>query len=187
MRIGRRSALGIAVAAFLAPGLAFAIERDAKGWYMTGTGVRVKRVGPFTAKVYSISHFMRELPPTKSKAAVIAMDTDKAFSWRLLRDLEASQVQNALRDAFAMNDYRDRAKIDAFLGAFNRKLEKDANVTIAYSAANKTTTAKTDAGGSASVAGVDFMRAVWSIWFGNIDQPSLGDALISQIPASGQG
>jgi hypothetical protein len=36
--------------------------------------------------------------------------------------------------------------------------------------------------GAASVDGVDFMKAVWSIWFGKIDQPSLGDQLISRIP-----
>ena len=29
---------------------------------------------------------------------------------------------------------------------------------------------------------VDFMQAVWSIWFGKIDQPKLGDQLISKLP-----
>ena len=82
--------------------------------------MRVKHVGPFTAKVYAISHYMRELPPTKSKAAVIAMDTDKSLSWRLLRDLELKQIRDALRDGFAMNGYTDRAKIDQFLGAFTK-------------------------------------------------------------------
>jgi hypothetical protein len=33
-----------------------------------------------------------------------------------------------------------------------------------------------------TVDGVDFMKAVWSIWLGKIDQPKLGDQLISQLP-----
>jgi hypothetical protein len=36
-------------------------------------------------------------------------------------------------------------------------------------------------GTSATVAGQDFMKAVWSIWFGKIDQPSMGDQLISLL------
>jgi len=36
-------------------------------------------------------------------------------------------------------------------------------------------------GGTATIPGVDFMKAVWSIWFGKIDQPALGDALIRNI------
>jgi len=35
--------------------------------------------------------------------------------------------------------------------------------------------------GNASVGGADFMKAVWSIWFGKIDQPSLGDAMIANM------
>jgi hypothetical protein len=29
---------------------------------------------------------------------------------------------------------------------------------------------------------VDFMRATWSIWLGQIDQDGLSDALIDRIP-----
>ena len=36
--------------------------------------------------------------------------------------------------------------------------------------------------GNVTVPGVDFMRGVSSIWFGKINQPELGDALISRIP-----
>lgn len=161
---------------------AAALDREPGGYYLTGSGVRVKRVGPFTAKVYSISHFMRDLPPQKSRQAVIAMETDKAFSWRLLRDLEAKQIQNALSEAFAKNGYTNRAKIDRFLGAFTKPIAEGANVTITYAKARNTTTVAVQGDGTVSVDGLDFMLATWSIWFGHIDQPELGDALIRRIP-----
>jgi len=147
----------------------------------------VKHVGPFTAKVYAISHFMRDLPAQRSKQAVIAMDTDKAFSWRLLRDLEAKQIRDALSEAFAKNGYTDRAKIGTFLGAFTKPITEGKNVTITYATAAKTTTLAVQGDGTATVPGFDFMQATWSIWFGNIDQPELGDALIRRIPNTPSG
>jgi hypothetical protein len=184
MRIDRRTALGFVLVATLLPGAAFALERDERGWYTTGNGVRKKKVGPFSAEVYSITHFMRELPPSRSKAAVIAAETDKAFVWQTLRDLDASQITNALRDAYAMNGYGDRPKIDAFLAAFTKKEPKGTKVQITYAAGPKTTTLKVSNDGTATIPGSDFMRATWSIWFGKIDQPSLGDDLIKNIPAT---
>lgn len=183
MRIDRRTALGFALVATLLPGAAFAIERDERGWYMTGNGVRRKKVGPFSAQVYSITHFMRDLPPTRSKPAVIAMETDKAFVWKTLRDLDVSQITNALRDAYAMNGYTDKPKIDAFVAAFTKEAPKGTTVQITYAAGPKTTTLKVSGQGTTTVPGSDFMRATWSIWFGKIDQPSLGDELMSKIPA----
>lgn len=163
---------------------AAALDREPGGYYLTGSGVRVKHVGPFTAKVYAISHFMRELPAQKSKQAVIALDTDKAFSWRLLRDLEAKQIRDALGEAYAKNGYTDRSKIDRFLGAFTKPIAEGSNVTITYATAPKTTTMAVQGDGTVTVPGIDFMQATWSIWFGNIDQPELGDALIRRIPNS---
>src|SRR4051794_17255486 len=95
MQLTRRRTLQLITAAgalVVAPRLAAALEREPGGFYRTGSGVRVKHVGPFSAKVYAISHYMRDLPPTKSKQAVITMETDKALSWRLLRDLDAKQI-----------------------------------------------------------------------------------------------
>ncbi len=45
----------------------------------------------------------------------------------------------------------------------------------------KTTTFWEQNGGSATVAGVDFMKATWSVWFGKIDPPSIGDRLIANL------
>jgi hypothetical protein len=54
-------------------------------------------------------------------------------------------------------------------------------VTITYNSATKQTTFWEQGGGTQVVDGLDFMKATWSIWFGKIDQPSLGDALISKL------
>src|SRR6476469_5388475 len=142
MLLSRRRTLQFLTAATALAGLprlAEALEREAGGLYRTGTGVRVKHVGPFSAKVYTISHYMRELPQTKSKQAVIAMDTDKAFSWRLMRDLEVKQIKDAMREGFKMNGYADAAKIEQLLGAFTKPPPENTLITINYTSAVKST------------------------------------------------
>jgi hypothetical protein len=154
----------------------------ADGWIYTGDAVRTKSVGPFTAKVYSIRHDMKERPSSKSKDAVVNADVDKKFTWRMLRDVDSKKIQNALREAFQMNGYNDGAKIAAFVGAFNKdEVKENSAVVISYTAANKSVTIWVQSGGTATVQGDDFMKAVWKIWFGKIDQPQMGDQLISKL------
>lgn len=164
-------------------GLLLMFAKDATaGMTLTGSGVRTKTVGPFTAKVYSIAHYMAEKPATKSKQAVIDAAVDKQFVWTMQRDVDGSKIQKALREAFAMNGFNDGGRIGQFVGVFSMdEIKEKANVTIYYSAASKTVTISAGGGGKASIAGEDFMKAVWSIWFGKIDQPSLGDQLIANL------
>ena len=160
----------------------FAPSARAEGWIHTGDAVRTKSVGPFTANVYAIRHDMKERPAQKSKQAVIDADVDKKFSWRMLRDVDSAKIQKALREAFAMNGYGDAGKIGSFVGAFNKEEIKEGKaVVITYNAAAKSTTIWVQDQGSATIAGADFMKVVWSIWFGKIDQPSMGDQLISKL------
>jgi hypothetical protein len=168
--------LAALVAALFAVTGAFADD-----WTLTGSGIRVKKVAIIDVNVYAISHYMKQLPPAKTKQAVIEMDTGKKFVWTMKRDVDQEKIQNALKDAFAMNGYGDAGKIGAFLGAFKGELKEKSQVTISYDADKKETTVKTP-DGSATVGGVDFMKGVWSIWFGKIDQPALGDQLISKLP-----
>jgi chalcone isomerase-like protein len=160
----------------------FASSAFADPMIHTGDAVRTKSVGPFTAKVYAIRHDMKEKPPAKSKQAVIDADVDKKFTWKMLRDVDSEKIQKAMKEAFAMNGYGDQAKIGQFAGAFNKEeVKENSAVVISYNAGNKTTTIWVQNGGTASIAGADFMKAVWSIWFGKIDQPSMGDQLISKL------
>jgi hypothetical protein len=161
---------------------AWALDRGKDGYFHTGDGIRTKSIAFVNVKVYAIGHDMKELPPTKSKQAVIDLDVDKRLTWRMLRDVDAEKIQNALKEAFAMNGYSDAGKIGQFTGAFKGELKENQYIVITYSTANKSTTVQVlGGGGSATVAGLDFMKATWSIWFGKIDQPSLGDALISRM------
>ncbi len=160
---------------------AWALDPGADGWFHTGDGVRVKKVAFVNFDVYAIGHDMKALPATKSKQAVIDLDTDKRFTWRQLRDVEHQKIQNALTEAFALNGYGDASKIGPFIGAFSGDFTKGQTVSISYNSTAKTVTVNVQGGGSATVPGVDFMKAVWSIWFGKIDQPSLGDALIKNL------
>jgi hypothetical protein len=148
----------------------------------TGESIRTKSVGPFTAKVYSIRHDMKDKPDTKSKQAVIDADTDKMFTWRMLRDVETAKIKKALTEAFAMNGFGDGARIGQFVGAFSQdEIKEDAKVVIFYSAASKSVTITVGGGSKATIAGQDFMKGVWSIWLGKIDQPSMGDQLIAKL------
>jgi hypothetical protein len=168
-----------AVASMALP--AAALERGGDGYYHTGDAVRVKKVAFIKIKVYSIEHAMKDLPPAKSKQAVIDADVDKRFSWKMLRTVDAEKIRNALREAYEMNGYGDGAKVKAFVQALAAKELKEGDaVTIRYDAAKKETTIS-GPGGSATVAGEDFMKATWKIWFGKIDQPDLGDHLIDRF------
>jgi hypothetical protein len=162
-------------------GSAWALDRGADGWFHTGDGVRVKKVLFANFDVYSISHDMKDLPPTKSKQAVIDMDTDKRFTWHMLRDVEEEKIQNAVREAFAMNHYSDAGKINQYVAAFSGDRKKGQVISISYNSTAKTVSVSVQGGGSATIPGVDFMKAVWSFWFGTIDQPALGDALIRNL------
>src|ERR1051325_6455794 len=71
---------------------AFGIEPDKNGWYFTGSGVRTKSVAFVSVKVYAIRHDMKQLPPSKSKQAVIEADVDKKITFRMLRDVDAEKI-----------------------------------------------------------------------------------------------
>jgi hypothetical protein len=178
-----RTALTVLVAVLAFTSAAFALEPGKDGWYHTGDGIRTKSIAFITVKVYAIGHDMKQLPPAKSKQAVIDADVDKRITWRMLRDVDHEKIVNALREAYTMNGYSDGGKIDQAVGVFKGELKEGTFITIRYDAGSKTTTfAVLGAGGAtASVPGVEFMKGTWSLWFGKIDQPSLGDALISKI------
>jgi hypothetical protein len=151
-------------------------------WKHTGTATRKKKVGFINVEVYEIQHHMKDLPAKKSKEAVIDAETDKKFTWTMLRDVEKEKIQKALEEAFEANGYKDAEKIKAFLAAFKGELKEKSKATIAYDAAKKATEITVESGGgSARVEGVEFMKAVWRIWFGKIDQEKLGEELISKI------
>jgi len=153
----------------------------AEDWIHTGSGIRVKTILVVDVNVYSISHSMASRPAEKSKKAVIEADVNKKFECKLLRDIEGEKLANALKEAYAKNNYTDSAKIAKVLGAFPKEIKEGQKFTIKYDATAKTTTFTADGQSPVTVDGVDFMKGTWSIWFGNIDQKNLGNQLISKL------
>jgi hypothetical protein len=175
----RLSGLALAAVLALAPS-AFAIQPDAGGWYHTGDAVRQKTVVFVTVNVYAIGHDMKCVVP-RNKQAVIDADCDKRFTWKMMRDVGKDKIIDALKEAYAKNGYGDAGKINQALGAFTAELKENAYVKITYDSAGKTTTFWEQNGGQTTVAGADFMKATWSVWFGKIDPPSIGDRLIANL------
>ncbi len=171
--------LTLAASTTLAPS-ALAIQPDSGGWYHTGDAVRQKTVVFVTANVYSISHDMKCVVP-RSKQAVIDADCDKRFIWKMMRDVDKGKIIDAMKEAFGKNGYNDSGKINQALAAFSADFKENAYVKINYDSTAKTTTFWEQNGGSATIAGVDFMKATWKIWLGNIDPPSIGDRLIANL------
>lgn len=179
----RRLALlaSMALIASVAAPPAHAMVQTSDGFFRTGYGIRKKTVAIVKVDVYMIAHYAKPAPTQKSKQAMIDLQTEKRFSWSMLRDVTKDQIAGALRGGYEMNGYKDDTKISKFVGAFD-DLKKGQTVSIWYTPSTKTTNLSVTGGRSASVQGDDFMRATWSIWFGKIDQPSLGDDLIKEIP-----
>jgi len=159
----------------------WALEPGLGAFVRTGEGVRVKRVAFVDVKVYAITHEMKALPATRSRAAAVAAETDKKFTLRMLRDVDAQKIREALRDAYLVNGFTDGKKIGVFLAAIGKDLREGSYLTFFYDAAAQTTTLTAQGSGSATIEGADFMRATWSIWLGKIDQPALGEALVAKI------
>lgn len=150
-------------------------------WIHTGSGIRVKTILFIDVNVYTINHFMKEKPAEKSKAAVVNAEVDKKFECKLLRDIEGEKLRTAMKEAYARNNYTDKAKIEKVLTAFPAELKEGQAFSIKYDAAAKTTTFSIAGQGSVTVDGSDFMKGTWNIWFGVIDQKKLGDQLISKL------
>ncbi|MBK6463286.1 MAG: chalcone isomerase family protein [Myxococcales bacterium] len=183
MQFSRRKAVIVGASTLVGAwgAAAHALEPGGDGWFHTGSGVRVKTVVFVEIRAYTIHHFMKTLPSSRSKQAVIDLDTPKRLSFQMLRDVGADKIKKMFRDAYALNGYADAAAIGAFVAVFTADLKEKQVTTISYDSASQATTVATQGGGTATLRGLGFMRATWSLWFGKTDQPQLGDALISRI------
>jgi len=160
---------------------AWALTPDANGWYHTGDSVRTKTF--LKVKVYGIGHDMKCLPAAKTKQSMIDTDCDKKFTLAMKHDIDKAKFTDALKEAYALNNYNDAGKINQALAAISADIvDGKTTITISYNSAAKTTTfTESNGGGTATVAGADFMKGTWSIWFGKIDPSSMSDELMSKL------
>jgi hypothetical protein len=173
-------------AAAVVAGVALALVATAShaddAWKLTGTTIRKKKVAFIKVDVYNLDHYVKEFPKAKTKQALIELDADKKFVMTMLRDVSAEKITNAFGEAFELNGFQKTEAIKTFLGLFKDELKEKSHVNIVYDAKNKETSVEIDGSKPTKIAGADFMKAVWSIWFGKIDQEDLGDELLKSIP-----
>jgi hypothetical protein len=128
---------------------------------------------------------MKELPAAKTRRGVIDADVDKRFTLHTHRDIPCTELKASLRGGFARNGYSATAKIQPFVDVCTGTLKAKSTVVIAYTAATKTTRVwmKTGANASATttVPGLDFMRATWSVWLGNVEAPRPAESLVARL------
>lgn len=171
----------IVLVAACAPRAQVPLGRWADGWVETGHTVIEKDIAVLSVDAYRISHFVRHVPAAPSRAAMIALDDDKRFVLQMLHDVSREDLGEAIREAYTRNGYADAAKVGRCLGAFPGSLREGDVVVIDYRAATKTTTIRVGDGPSTEIAGADFMRGTWSIWFGRIDPERVGDDLVAAL------
>jgi hypothetical protein len=161
--------------------MAPAAQRAADGYYRTGSAVQTANHWPFTIELFTIWHDTMQLPPANTRRAIIDLDADKRFTLQMMRDLDADKLRTGLREAFHRNGYADDATIDRFLAPLSGTLANGKLMWIYYDATEKRTRLLVDANALSSIEGFDFMRATWSIWFGNSKPSDIGDALIKDL------
>jgi hypothetical protein len=182
---------------------ALAFERPRTGWYLTGSTPRSVTPAPTGSsgssaaasakppKDYTITHEMKALPAAKTRRGVIDADVDKRFTLHAHRDIPCTELKAALRAGFARNATTitpsANAKLQPFVDVCVGTLKAKSTVVIAYNAATKTTLvwmktgASTSAPATATAPGLDFMKAVWSVWLGNVEAPRTADSLVARL------
>jgi hypothetical protein len=158
-----------------------AAQRGADGYYRTGSAIQTANHWPFTMDVFAIWHDTKQLPSAKTRQAMIDLDADKRFTMRMLRELDADKLRGGLREGYHRNGYNDDAAIERFLSPLLGTLPNGKAMWILYDPGSKQTRLLVDGGASASVEGVAFMKATWSIWFGKSKPSNIGDELIKEL------
>ncbi|MDF2693194.1 MAG: hypothetical protein K0S65_1577, partial [Labilithrix sp.] len=153
------------------------------GFYLTGEVTRVKTVLFVKVDIFRAKSFVRRLPPVRSRQAMVSLDADKRIELTMLRDVGADKMVEGYRGAFGRCGYGNEQKKTQMYGVFKSELKKGARVVLAYSADTKATTVSIAGGPSATIAGEDFMHALWCSWFDRVpeDQRDLGDALVAHL------
>jgi hypothetical protein len=175
-------AAAVAAVVALAARSARATPTSPDGFHRTGSAVQTANHWPFTMDVFAIWHECRDVPATRSRQALVELDADKRFTLRMLRDVDADRLRAGLRDGYHRNGYTDDGRIDRFLSALTGTLPSGKVVWIVYDAPRKTTRLVVDGGATATMDGVAFMEATWSIWLGRSKPSELGDALVRDLP-----
>jgi chalcone isomerase-like protein len=158
------------------------IKLDASELVLNGAGLRTRAF----FKVYVAGLYLQER--RTSAEAVLALPGAKRVSMRLLRDLSAKQLTDALEEGFRDNTppaeldpLRGRlAELTAVMNALGSAKEGDA-IALDWLPGTGTRVMVNGEPRGTAIAGEDFYRALLRIWLGdNPVQGSLKKALLGQ-------
>lgn len=171
------------------PKTGFTFENtDKDGWWLLGVGVRTRTM--LNVKVYAIGLYVDGPSYTRLVAAkggnvrpspelykeLVWGDFGKRLQLKFARDLSASQIQGAFREALPS---ASKARVDQFVGYFGDLARgQDAVIRWAPGGILETTVA-----GAAKppIADKEFAAAVFSIWLGEKPiQEDVKSALVSR-------
>ena len=166
----------------LVPSSPAALQKTKDGFYVTGVGIRVKKVAFVDFQVYQATHMMKEVPSPPTKRSVIWANTDKRMKLEMLRDVDLDDILEGIRTGYLRNGWEDLPKVEKLFSILTNDLVEGDAFWVLYDSKKETTTAITaDGTRRASIPGKDFMMATWSTWFDKIDSPGLGEQLIQYV------
>lgn len=128
-----------------------------------------------------VVHDVERLPADPSRQALLDVDVDKRLTLIALSDVDADTMREGLRERFARRGFGDRERVDRFLAALTGRIARGQSVIISYDAAAKITRLAVEGRTATTGEGLDFMRATWSLWFGESVPSSLADSLRSEV------
>jgi len=131
---------------------------------LVGVGMRKKLV----VDVYCGALYMRE--PTQDPQQVIAAEQPKRVLLHVVyKQVEPNQWVEGWQEGFKKNtpnpDAALKGKIEQFMQCFTEPVRKGQEVQVTY-LPDKGTEVMVNKQVKATITGSDFMKALWSIWFG---------------------
>ena len=131
---------------------------------LVGVGMRKKLV----VDVYCGALYMRE--PTQDPQQVIAAEQPKRVLLHVVyKQVEPNQWVEGWQEGFKKNtpnpDAALKGKIEQFMQCFTEPVRKGQEVQVTY-VPDKGTEVMVNKQVKATITGSDFMKALWSIWFG---------------------
>jgi hypothetical protein len=149
-------------------------SRSPDGYYRTGEAEPHKGV--------LVEHDVKVLPADRSRSSLIELDVDKRLTIRALREINADEMREGLRDRYAKRGFVDDERVATFLAGLTGRIAPDQCVAISYDSGSKVTRLSVSGAAVSAAEGIDFMKATWSLWFGESVPSALGDSLMSNLP-----
>ncbi|TAL15804.1 hypothetical protein EPN96_11645 [bacterium] len=150
--------------------MADSVDVEGKTLTLRGLGEHKNLLGTvYVAGLYLMT-------PAKTADEAINADEPKRIQLKFVRTLELGDARRIIRTGFNDNvpeaDEELKAKMKSLLEAFNAEFDPRTTLTITYTPGGGTTVEKGYVLSGAKLigwfGGADFMRALFSVWLGNV-------------------